>query len=170
VLLTAKQAAHLAGPEGTALDTLVGLQWVGFPPSGSPAWHDELTGILRYHGIDLGPKAPEGQTLIADVKLTAVATGRAFALAPPNRQQPLPDHMTWSPLGGPSAGAAHLGGVADRFDTRRSRPVHRRPRPVGNQMKAKTDRAADHTTRQRRLPDWDPIQPQSQQKLREGSE
>lgn len=100
MLLTAKQAAHLAGPEGTALDTLVGLQWVDFPPSGSPAWHDELTGILRYHGIDLGPKAPEGQTLIADVKLTAVATGRAFALAPPNRQQPLPDHMTWSPLVG----------------------------------------------------------------------
>ncbi|QIZ00788.2 LysR family substrate-binding domain-containing protein [Streptomyces sp. S1D4-11] len=100
VLLTAEQAARLAGPDGIELDALVGLQWVGFPRSGSPAWYDELTGILRGHGIDLGPQAPEGQVLIADVKLAAVATGRAFALAPPNWQQPLPDHVTWSPLVG----------------------------------------------------------------------
>lgn len=100
VLLTAWQAAQLAGPDGIALDALVGLQWVGFPRSCNPAWYDELTGILRGRGIDLGPKAPEGQALIADVKLAAVATGRAFALAPPNWQQPLPDHVTWSPLVG----------------------------------------------------------------------
>ncbi|MGW5658510.1 LysR substrate-binding domain-containing protein [Streptomyces sp. NPDC003758] len=100
VLLAADLAAELVGPEGIALDALVGLQWVGFPRSGSPAWYDELTAILRGHGLDLGPEAPEGQALIADVKLAAVGAGRAFTLAPPNWQQPLPGHVTWSPLVG----------------------------------------------------------------------
>lgn len=100
VLLAAEQAAELAGPDGIALDALVGLQWVGFPRSGSPAWYDELTAILRGHGLDLGPEAPKGQALIADVKLAAVASGRAFALAPPGWRQPLPTRVTWSPLVG----------------------------------------------------------------------
>ncbi|MEV6296965.1 LysR family transcriptional regulator [Streptomyces sp. NPDC051896] len=100
VLLAAEQTAELAGPDGIALDALVGLQWVGFPRSGSPAWYDELTAILRGHGLDLGPEAPKGQALIADVKLAAVASGRAFALAPPGWQQPLPTRVTWSPLVG----------------------------------------------------------------------
>lgn len=100
VLLAAEQAAELAGPDGIALDALVGLQWVGFPRSGSPAWYDELTAILRGHGLDLGPEAPQGQALIAEVKLAAVASGRAFALAPPGWQQPLPARVTWSPLVG----------------------------------------------------------------------
>jgi DNA-binding transcriptional LysR family regulator len=100
VLLAAGQAAELAGAEGIALDALTGLEWVGFPRSGSPAWYDELTAILRSHGIDLGPAAPEGQSLIAEVKLAAVGSGKAFALAPPNWPQPLPDTVTWSPLAG----------------------------------------------------------------------
>ncbi|MFL4902110.1 hypothetical protein ACJ6WF_02750 [Streptomyces sp. MMS24-I2-30] len=33
------------------------------------------------------------------MKLAAVASGRAFALAPPD-WQPLPDHVVWSPLVG----------------------------------------------------------------------
>ncbi|MFE4368393.1 LysR substrate-binding domain-containing protein [Streptomyces sp. NPDC056835] len=78
----------------------MGLQWVGFPRSGSPAWYDEWTAILRSHGLDLGLDAPPGQTLIADVKLAAVGAGRAFALAPSHWQQPLPDRVTWSPLVG----------------------------------------------------------------------
>jgi DNA-binding transcriptional LysR family regulator len=100
VLLAAEQAAELAGPDGIALDALASLRWVGFPRSGSPAWYDELTAILRGHGLDLGPEAPQGQALIADVKLAAVASGRSFALAPPGWQQPLPDRVTWSPLVG----------------------------------------------------------------------
>ncbi|MGW1892480.1 LysR substrate-binding domain-containing protein [Streptomyces sp. NPDC002004] len=100
VLLAAEQAAELAGPDGIALDALVGLQWVGFPRSGSPTWYDELTAILRGHGLDLGPEAPQGQALIAEVKLAAVAAGRAFTLAPPGWQQPLPERVTWSPLVG----------------------------------------------------------------------
>lgn len=100
VLVAAGKAAELAGPDGIPLDALAPLQWVGFPRSGSPAWYDELTAVLRGHGLDLGPEAPRGQALIADVKLAAVASGRAFALAPPGWQQPLPDRVTWSPLAG----------------------------------------------------------------------
>ncbi|MEU9446046.1 LysR substrate-binding domain-containing protein [Streptomyces sp. NPDC048304] len=100
VLLAAGQAAELAEPDGIPLDAFAGLQWVGFPRSGSPAWYDELTAVLRGHGLDLGPEPPQGQALIADVKLAAVASGRAFALAPPGWQQPLPDQVTWSPLVG----------------------------------------------------------------------
>lgn len=100
LLVAAAQAAELAGADGIALDAHVGLQWAGFPCSRSSAWHDELTAILRDHGLDHGPKAPQGQALIADVKSAAVASGRPFTLAPPGWQQPPPDHVTWSPLVG----------------------------------------------------------------------
>ncbi|MEY9965695.1 DNA-binding transcriptional LysR family regulator [Streptacidiphilus sp. MAP12-16] len=100
VLLATELAVKLAGPEGIRLDALAGLDWVGFPRSGSPAWYDALTAILRSHGIDLGPEPPTGQSLIAEVKLAAVGTGRAFTLAPPDWSQPLPETVTWSPLVG----------------------------------------------------------------------
>jgi DNA-binding transcriptional LysR family regulator len=100
VLLTADQATKIAGPDGVRLDALAGLDWVGFPRSGSPAWYDELSAILRSHGLDLGPDAPAGQELIAEVKLAAVSAGGAFALAPPDWSQPIPDSVVWSPLAG----------------------------------------------------------------------
>lgn len=100
VLLAAEQAERLAGPDGIRLDTLAGLDWVSFDRSESPAWHDEITAILRSHGIDLGAPAPAGQELIADVKLAAVIAGKAFALAPPDWPQPIPASVTWSPLVG----------------------------------------------------------------------
>jgi DNA-binding transcriptional LysR family regulator len=98
VLLATDQAAQMAGPQGVRLDALAGLDWLGFPRSGSPAWYDEITAILRSHGLDLGPPAPEGQALIAEVKFAAVSAGRAFALAPPDWPQPLPSAVTWAPL------------------------------------------------------------------------
>jgi DNA-binding transcriptional LysR family regulator len=100
VLLAAEQAERLAGPAGVRLDALAGLDWVGFGRSGSPAWYDELTAILRSHGLDLGSPPPDGQELIADVKLAAVGAGQAFALAPPNWPQPIPDRVVWLPLAG----------------------------------------------------------------------
>lgn len=100
VLLSAKLAARLAGPDGVQLDELGGLHWVGFPRSSSPAWYDELSGILRSHGADIGPPAPDDQELIAAVKFAAVNSGQAFALAPENGLQPLPDNVTWLPLAG----------------------------------------------------------------------
>jgi DNA-binding transcriptional LysR family regulator len=99
VLLSSKLAARLAGPDGVQLDELGGLRWVGFPRSNSPAWYDELTGILTSHGIDLGPPAPDDQELIAAVKFAAVSSGQEFALAPENGLW-LPDDVSWVPLAG----------------------------------------------------------------------
>jgi DNA-binding transcriptional LysR family regulator len=100
VLVSSKLVARLAGSDGVELDQLAELKWVGFPRSGSPAWYDELTGILGSHGIDIGPPAPDDQALIAAVKFAAVSSGRAFALAPENGLQPLPDNVSWLPLEG----------------------------------------------------------------------
>jgi len=100
VLISSKVAARLAGSDGVQLDQLAELNWVGFPRSSSPAWYDELTGILRSHGVDIGPPAADDQVLIAAVKFAAVDSGQAFALAPESGLQPLPDNVTWSPLVG----------------------------------------------------------------------
>jgi DNA-binding transcriptional LysR family regulator len=100
VLLSAEQAAELAGPDGVALDALGGLEWLSFPRSDSPAWYDEVTAILRSHGLAPGADAPEGQRLVAEVKLAAVSAGRAFALAPPDWSQSIPDGVSWAPLAG----------------------------------------------------------------------
>ncbi|BBB01955.1 putative LysR family transcriptional regulator [Actinacidiphila reveromycinica] len=98
VLLATERAVGLTGPDGIRLDALSELHWVGFPREGSPAWYDELTAILRSHGIDPGPPAPEGPPLIAEVKLASVSAGHAFALAPPGWSQPLPGTVAWFPL------------------------------------------------------------------------
>jgi DNA-binding transcriptional LysR family regulator len=100
ILISSKVAARLAGSDGIRLEQLAELQWVGFPRSSSPAWFDELTGILRSHGVDIGPPAPDGQELIAAVKFAAVSNGQAFALAPARGLHPLPDNVTWLPLVG----------------------------------------------------------------------
>jgi DNA-binding transcriptional LysR family regulator len=100
VLLSSNLAARLVGSDGVQLDQLGGLRWVGFPRSSSPAWYDELTGILRSHGVDIGPPAPDDRELIAAVKFAAVNSGQAFALAPEKGLQPLPDNVAWSPLVG----------------------------------------------------------------------
>lgn len=100
VLLSANQASELTRAGGVPLDALGGLEWLAFPRSDSPAWYDELTAILRSHGLDLRTDAPDGQRLIAEVKLAAVSAGRAFALAPANWSQPIPDGVAWAPLAG----------------------------------------------------------------------
>lgn len=100
VLLARGRAETLATDRGVRLNALAGLDWVGFPRSGSPAWFDELTAILRSHGVSPGDDAPAGQQLIAEVKLAEVTSGRAFALAPPHWSQPLPDDVLWYPLTG----------------------------------------------------------------------
>ena len=100
VLLASEIAAGLIGPDGVRLEALSGLQWLCFLRSDSPAWHDEITAILRSHGVDLGPPPPEDQQLIAEVKLAAVTAGGSFALAPQNWAHPIPESVTWSPLVG----------------------------------------------------------------------
>ncbi|MBY8876192.1 LysR family transcriptional regulator [Actinacidiphila acidipaludis] len=100
VLLSADRADELSTGRGVPLDGLGRLEWLAFPRSDSPAWYDELTAILRSHGLERFSDAPEGQRLIAEVKLAAVSAGRAFALAPPHWTQPLPEGVRWQPLAG----------------------------------------------------------------------
>jgi DNA-binding transcriptional LysR family regulator len=100
ILISSEVADTLVGPDGVQLDALHGLQWVGFPRAGSPAWFDELTAILRSHGVDAGPPVPEGLELIAAMKFAVVGSGRAFALAPPRRVDQLPEAVAWAPLVG----------------------------------------------------------------------
>jgi DNA-binding transcriptional LysR family regulator len=102
VLLSAERAAELSAADGSGirLEALSGLDWIGFPRAGSPAWYDELTAALRGHGISLGPEPPAGQLLIPEVKIAGVAAGRSFALAPPDWARPLPPNVVFAPLAG----------------------------------------------------------------------
>ena len=102
VLLQAAVAGELAGPDGVRLRQLADLEWAGFSRAEAPAWHDQVTATLRSHGIDVRERperAGEGG-LIAEVKLAAVGTGKAFALAPPGWTTPLPGGITWCALAG----------------------------------------------------------------------
>ncbi|RSM77310.1 LysR family transcriptional regulator [Kibdelosporangium aridum] len=89
---------EIDGTGSIRLDALAGMDWVGFARTESPAWYDEITAILRSHGIDIG--TPQDQPLIADVKLAAVSAGRVFALAPPKWSRPVPESLEWRPLTG----------------------------------------------------------------------
>jgi hypothetical protein len=84
------------------LHQLATLEWTGFSRGEAPAWHDLVTATLRSHGVDVpGRLGPDGQGgLITEVKLAAVGTGKAFALAPPGWTTPLPGGITWCPLVG----------------------------------------------------------------------
>jgi DNA-binding transcriptional LysR family regulator len=98
ILVATDLADELVGPDGVRLDDLRGLKWIGFPRSGSPAWFDELTSILRSHGIDVGPPVPEDLELIVEMKFASVGSGNAFALAPARRLDRLPEAVVWAPL------------------------------------------------------------------------
>ncbi|WIX79366.1 LysR family transcriptional regulator [Amycolatopsis carbonis] len=98
VLLSKEQAGERAGPDGIRLDALAGLEWIGFPREGSPAWYDEVTAIFRSHGLEIGPDPTAGHSLISELKFAAVSAGGAFTLAPPNWTQPIPEHLAWCPL------------------------------------------------------------------------
>lgn len=101
VLLGAEEADAVELVDGAVrLDRLSGLQWLGFPREGSPAWYDELSAILRSHGVQPGPPASYTQDLLPEVKVAAVSSGGKFALAPAGRFAPLPDSVRWLPLAG----------------------------------------------------------------------
>jgi hypothetical protein len=119
LFLSSNLAARVAGSDGVQLDQLGRRHWVGFPRSSSPAWYDELTGILRSHGVDVGPPAPDDQELIAAVKFAAVKRWTSIrartrdGAATAARQ---PDMVT---VGGQARGAPYLGGVGGRVATAR---------------------------------------------------
>jgi DNA-binding transcriptional LysR family regulator len=99
VLLPTVCADELAEPAGLRLHRLAGLSWIGFARSDAPAWHDQVTAILRTHGITaVNTVGGEGRPLTAEVKLAAVSAGGAFALASPGWPRPLPAGISWQPL------------------------------------------------------------------------
>ena len=98
VLLAVEDAATRERSDGIRLESLVGLQWLGFPREGSPAWYDELTATMRSHGLDLGPAVSHLESLIAEVKVPAISAGGKFTLAPAVYATRLPESVRWLPL------------------------------------------------------------------------
>ena len=121
VLVSAEVAEKLLGPGGIRLDALRELKWVGFGRGGSPAWFDELTSILRSHGIDLGPPVPDDLELVIAMKFAAVGSGRTFTLAPRRHTDQPPEGVVLGTAGRPPIGAPDVGGVAGQFAPPRRR-------------------------------------------------
>jgi DNA-binding transcriptional LysR family regulator len=98
VIIADARSAEIAEPSGVQLHKLASLTWIGFPRSDAPAWHDQVTATLRGHGIDTSSRGDNDGPVTSEVKLAAVGTGRAFALASPTWAQPLPEGIRWHPL------------------------------------------------------------------------
>jgi DNA-binding transcriptional LysR family regulator len=98
ILLAGDLAARLAGADGIHLNELAGLQWIGFPRAGSPAWYDELAATLRSHGIDTGDHTDGENFLIPSVRFTALSAGRAFAFASQEWANLIPESVVWCRL------------------------------------------------------------------------
>lgn len=98
VLLPLRLVSRYAGPDGIHLESLAGLEWVGFPRADCPAWHDEVAATLRRHGICEAASDVSAPT--DELKLAAVSVGDTFALAPALRHQSLPRAVSWLPLAG----------------------------------------------------------------------
>lgn len=92
-------AEHVAAGTTVRLEELAGLPWLSFARQDSPAWWDEISAVLRRHGHN-PPSDPNSSPLIADVKFAGVAGGAAFAFAPADWSQPLPQEIVWQPLSG----------------------------------------------------------------------
>jgi DNA-binding transcriptional LysR family regulator len=101
VLVAAQQARSLnLGTVDLRLDDLAGLEWLGFPRSDSPAWHDHVVAVLRNHGIKISTKISLTKQLPPEVKLAQLSTGGRFALAPRRSLQEFPETLLWLPLAG----------------------------------------------------------------------
>ncbi|HEY2313794.1 MAG TPA: LysR family transcriptional regulator [Streptosporangiaceae bacterium] len=98
VIIADARSGEIAESSGVQLHKLASLTWIGFPRSDAPAWHDQVTATLRGHGIDTANQGDYDGPVTSEVKLAAVGTGRAFALASPTWAQPLPDGIRWHPL------------------------------------------------------------------------
>ncbi len=132
VLLTVREAARLAGPDGVSLESLTGLDWIGFPRHEAPGFHDEIAAVLRNHGLAVDEPRSDSRMLIPEVRFAEVAAGHAFSLAPAwlaGRTAPRLAHLV--PARRRADRAAHLGGVGRGQPPARRGPLHRglrRPR------------------------------------------
>jgi DNA-binding transcriptional LysR family regulator len=100
VLLTSPAAAEIAVDGEVRLDRLAGLEWLSFPRADSPAWFDEITAVLRSHGLRPRSALGSSQSLIPELKLASVLAGGVFALAPARWPTLLPDGVEWCALTG----------------------------------------------------------------------
>jgi DNA-binding transcriptional LysR family regulator len=100
VLLSSDRAVELGTVAGVRLDRLAGLDWVGFAQADTPVWWDQVAATLRGHGLSVSAQGYGDTVVTAEVKLAAVRTGRAFALASPSWPLPLPEGVSWLPLTG----------------------------------------------------------------------
>ncbi|TCC57658.1 LysR family transcriptional regulator [Kribbella pittospori] len=101
VLLDAGRSESLAEPSGVPLDRLAGMNWLAFPRSDAPPWYDEVSAILRTHGlVDQASAAGGDPPVTAEVKFAAVRAGRSFTLAPPGWATSLPEGIHWHPIAG----------------------------------------------------------------------
>ena len=82
VLLATDEAIQLETADGISLESLHNLTWLGFDRSTSPAWHDELTAVMRAYGLPVGQSPLHAGQPTFEVKLAAVSAGGVFALAP----------------------------------------------------------------------------------------
>jgi DNA-binding transcriptional LysR family regulator len=64
-LVAAEQARSLnLGTVDLRLDDLASLEWLGFPRSDSPAWHDHVVAVLRNHGIEITAETADDGTTV----------------------------------------------------------------------------------------------------------
>jgi DNA-binding transcriptional LysR family regulator len=100
-VVAAEQAhrLHLSSAE-LWLDDLASLEWMGFPRSDSPAWHDHVVAVLRNHGIKISAQTSEAAELAPAVKLAQLSMGGRFALAPRGYLAEFPETLLWLPLVG----------------------------------------------------------------------
>jgi len=80
------------------LHRLTGLEWVGFSRTETPAWHDQVTAILKGHGVTSVADRGDARPVTPEIKLAAVASGAAFGLAAPGWGPSLPEELGWYPL------------------------------------------------------------------------
>jgi DNA-binding transcriptional LysR family regulator len=97
-ILARSVAAEVETGGKVPLHRLARLEWVGFSRSETPAWHDQVSAILRGHGVTAVVDRSDSRPVTPEVKLAAVAAGTAFGLAAPGWGPPLPDELGWYPL------------------------------------------------------------------------
>lgn len=101
VLVATEQAHRLRlGTADLRLDDLGSLQWLGFPRSDSPTWHDHMVAVLRNHGIGAGAETADARGQVPEVKLAQLSMGGRFALVPRGYLHCFPSSLLWMPLAG----------------------------------------------------------------------
>jgi DNA-binding transcriptional LysR family regulator len=100
VIISAAQADRMGLSEDVGLESLVALDWHGFPRDSSPVWYDKLTSTLRSYGLHVQPTAAYTGELIPEVMHASVSLGRSFALGPSSCRNTLPPPLTWRRLTG----------------------------------------------------------------------